>query len=319
MASETDEAQQNVVYTSLPPAGGAVGLIVGILAGVFMLAVLVGVVARQPDWRDIGGVGLFFALPTALFLFFSKGARQGPLIRRFAPYHGLARPARDDEHLMNHVVYRHDDHVGAVVFNTKLPVVGSLVLYSNADAIFFKTLRDNLASEGLAVPRTIADERLKPKVSAIPLERDLLEPEFIIGGEGGGASGAIAYGVVVVWLLMASLSLMWGNKAVAGIYMLVALGSTTRTPFLRRYLRAASWERDAPIAGCGVLKAHDKRRWTCEDGVMFLRSNLSGGVSAIFLGMAGVFVMSFPNVTDPDFINLWQRWNHLDPKPGLLE
>ncbi len=74
------------------------------------------------------------------------------------------------------------------------------------------------------------------------------------------------------------------------------------------------------IAGPGVLVDQKRqRRWTVDDAVMLVQCTPTLGPLIVRLvGEAGWLTLSFTDEKDPDFVRLWQRWNHPQPRPELL-
>jgi hypothetical protein len=246
------------------------------------------------------------------------GVRGGPLVRRFDAYRGLNRPPHPGEHLRGHVPYDADEHLAALLYYSTIPIFGGRVMYRASGPEHWKKLRELVHSKALALPRTLADERFECGLTEIRLTPDLLEPEPIVVSDAVSGLAKAVFGSIYMALAIAMLAS--GQWVGGGAQLFVGLMWVGRVPIVRRITRELNWEHGAPVAGCGVLRIGKKSRFTCNDAVMIVEmGRVAGGVLVSLLGEAGIARLGFSSISDPDFINLWQRWNHLDPKPELLE
>lgn len=302
-----------VAYVGLRPPGGPTARLLNYIAVGSGLALIMGTVV--PHVLVVGIVGLIASVPVGLIQFVGRGIHQAGLIRRFDPYRDLHAPAPGAV-FRGTVEYREQDHLGCVLYWSGLPTVGDAFLSSRAPNKLWRDMNRVVQSHGLVLPRTLASDALHAKLAGIPLTRDLLEPEYI------GKSRAIVTRVAVLiggFYLVGGLFMLRGNNwPTAVMYTMLASSFLLVIPRFRRAWRKIRWEHDAPKAGCGVLVSGG-RRWTCADSVMLVQDTVfSGGILVTIVGEAGEWAAGYSGTDDEDFVNLWQRWNHLDPKPELL-
>jgi hypothetical protein len=171
-------------------------------------------------------------------------------------------------------------------------------------------------------PRVLVDETLAPKIAAIPIVAELLEPEPIAESK----RGMLVPAFVFVWLTgMSFLDRrpdIWWRLVV---YPLLAIWFFSRVPAIRDripLLRATG--RDL-VAGPGWLRRKDDRRWCSNDSLAIVmrsthrhrRSKRATGVVVRFVGPVGVRDVTFASVATRDFELLWQRWTHPNPRYDL--
>lgn len=306
--------RRGVAYVGLRPPGGPQAKLCGFL--LLASIVLLMTAAFLPTLWVVGALGLVITGPVGIVQFVGRGIHQAPLIRRFEPYRELTAP-EPGAVFRGRVEYNEDDHLGCVLYNSKAPVLGDVFFYRSSDPTHWGSMVAIAESNGLTLPRTLADDKLRDELSRIPLTADLLEPEYILKSKAVGKRGVVL--MAFVYLVPALFMVIASNWRASLTYVAIALGFAASLPRVRRVIRPYRWEQRAPVAGCGVVKGVDKR-WTCDDAVMIVqRTVFSGGIVVTLIGRAGIWVAGFADTTDDDFINLWQRWNHLDPKPELLE
>jgi hypothetical protein len=305
--------RRGVAYVGLRPPGGPHAKLFGFL--LLASIVLLMTAAFLPTLWVVGALGLVITGPVGIVQFVGRGIHQAPLIRRFEPYRELAA-AEPGAVFRGRIEYNEDDHLGCVLYNSKAPVLGDVFFYRSSDPKHWGSMVAIAESNGLTLPRTLADDKLRNDLSRISLTADLLEPEHILKSQAMGSRGVVLMALVY---LAPALLMATSNWRASLIYVAMAMGFTASLPRVRRLTRPYRWEQRAPVAGCGVLKGVDQR-WTCDDALMIVqRTVFSGGIVVTLIGRAGIWVAGFADTTDDDFINLWQRWNHLDPKPELLE
>ena len=161
------------------------------------------------------------------------------------------------------------------------------------------------------LPRTVAETRMQKRLAAIGLIDDMLEPETILG------SLPMKRGMLIFMIALYVLLIINAGWSVAGL--LIAIGAVAlllQLPFLRDKFR---WGEGTVIAGLGVVETSRGKRWTVNDAIMIVQAqNGEPPLTVCFTGESGELVLQFIDERDPDFIKLWQRWNHPDPRPELL-
>ncbi len=176
-----------------------------------------------------------------------------------------------------------------------------------------RTLRD----AGSEPPATIAEESIRGELEAIPMVADLIEPEFIVSSR---PLGRAAYGFMLVYFLfMFAFSLVSRSITNAAIFGVLLLSTVVSAPRLKKWFPALREEGRAPVAAPGIVRDAHGRRWVRNQAVLVVqRTRSKGPVWATLVGPLGLLRLSFASARDPDFINLWQRWNHPHPRPELL-
>lgn len=109
---------------------------------------------------------------------------------------------------------------------------------------------------------------------------------------------------------------MFVNEATDSIYRWAVVGIWVGVVGVLYFLRMFG---NGVVAGCGVVRI-GKRRYACGESMMIVRAaEWARGVEVVMIGPAGRTVIWFRSRENREFVELWQRWNHLDPKPELLE
>lgn len=190
-------------------------------------------------------------------------------------------------------------------------------LYWNDNYWTWDELNRRTESLGLSLPRTIVDQDLQPKLSLIERPDALLEPEFILPSI--PTKHRTMKLMIGFYFLMAVLQAIAGNWWFALLFVLFAAVFVASLPGLREILRNVRWDEGNTIAAVGSVSDKKERRWTTNDAIMLVQT--LRGVSALYvslIGEAGRMVLVFSDENDPDFVKLWQRWNHPRPRPELV-
>lgn len=107
----------------------------------------------------------------------------------------------------------------------------------------------------------------------------------------------------------------FGGFMAMGLAIFFAL---TASPSLRDRFRIIRWDDGNVVAGMGTLKDQNERRWTIENAAMVIQTKeVAGALFVQIVGEAGYLELTFVDEHDPDFVKLWQRWNHPQPRPEL--
>ncbi len=181
----------------------------------------------------------------------------------------------------------------------------------------YRAFVERLEAAGLQIPGAVAAAVLKDELLEIERPAVLLEPEAV----GQEPTGSFPVEIVfiallvtaVVWLFLRGLQL--DSLLILGGIVLMSLES-------KRMCRLLGIEPSIdrlPVAGPGVISDSTGQRWSVHDAVMFVWAKKpGGGVEVVLLGEGRVLDMTFASTRDADFVTLWQRWNHPDPRPELL-
>jgi hypothetical protein len=160
------------------------------------------------------------------------------------------------------------------------------------------------------LPRTIADRRMQQRLGRIELSEELLEPEAILGSL--WMKRGWLFVLIALFALNAALTTAWLK-----VFYLMMIGYLLiQLPSIRDVLRLGDGK---VIAGLGVVETSRGKRWTVDDAIMIVQTQDGEPPLTVFLtGEAGELKLHFIDEKDPDFIKLWQRWNHPNPRPELL-
>jgi len=172
---------------------------------------------------------------------------------------------------------------------------------------------------GHPLPVTFATQSLREELSAFELPAHLMEPEEILPSNPFGTTGSVFIVIVhvlVAALLFTSTQPLWGLLFLAmGAFWLAGI------PAIRDRFRVALPQGDLIIAP-GAARDQRDHMWTVDDSILLVQE-YAGAIKVTLLGGTGKGkprkVLTFSYVSDPEFIRLWQCWNHPAPRPQLLE
>lgn len=237
-----------------------------------------------------------------------------PLARRFAGClpgngNGATQPMTESHYA---------EIIGAILFHSRLSQCGSAMLSPMEPGQAWKEVRQHAYRMGVPLPRCVAHEKLAESCRAIPLTVDLIEPEEVVSQAASGRTSIVLM-CVLLFIIFVSMALA-RNWLGAGVQVLLLLSVLTDRFRWLRWSNIVGAGTAEPIAGCGIIKDRKGRRFTCRDSTMLIQTARGSSAPVVtVLSSTGNVSMTFPSTKDADFIKLWQRWNHLDPKPELLE
>jgi hypothetical protein len=146
---------------------------------------------------------------------------------------------------------------------------------------------------------------------------DQLEPEFVVAGM--PMTGIQLLGWLFIMMLAVRDAALQGQGWLPALLMLPFLLTLLfSSPRVRRLLPGFRAEQFAYIAAPGVVKHHRKGVWKIDDSVMLVGSLGGETLEVQLIGPRQTAFLAFASAEDPDFIALWQRWNHPHPRPELL-
>lgn len=163
---------------------------------------------------------------------------------------------------------------------------------------------------------TVVDRDLEARLAALDLPDYLLEPEPILPSGNVSKQHAILLGGM--YIVVALIYTMTGQYLFTVLWLGLGLMFIGAIPSVRDRLRNIRLNEGRVTAAPGTIRDNHDRRWTIDDSVMIVQT--SNGKPPLFVfvtGPAGVMPLHFTDETDPDFIKLWQRWNHPHPRPEL--
>lgn len=180
-------------------------------------------------------------------------------------------------------------------------------------------LREVAGPRQIAVPRTIVDSKLVERLGAIEQPSHLLEPEPVMGS-GLGLSRRTHYWLTAFLVMAAGTQFalgLWQSAVIAALGAVVYIVSVPRWRDTTRGLRMNEFKY---VAGVGYVEDSQGRRWTCDNAIMLVQvKRRSEALFVSLIGEAGSMAITFLSADDPDFIALWQRWAHPNPRPALVE
>ena len=111
----------------------------------------------------------------------------------------------------------------------------------------------------------------------------------------------------------------YGELLVMIVSLTFILCIAIQIPVIRDLIPAFRSDFRAPIADAGFIEDSKKNLWTVDVSLMILSGRTNGNkpVYVHIVGLSGWLLLTYANVKDPEFIKLWKRWNHPDPRPEL--
>jgi hypothetical protein len=181
----------------------------------------------------------------------------------------------------------------------------------------WEEISTRLDAAGIERPHAIVDVALEPRLRDIERPAHMLEPETILPSS--NLTMPMTVGFITLYAALATLQLAAGHFW-TGLTML-GMGAffVVMIPAVRDRLRNFHPQEGRVVAGQGWVSDRNERTWTVADSVMVVSAgaNDQPPIQVTFTGPAGVMTLTYINEGDPDFVKLWQRWNHPDPRPGL--
>lgn len=266
------------------------GLVVVFLA-IFALPLL-------PGFEDLHIRFVAVFLIVVFLLIFAMAYRS--FRRRFAP---LANVAPDARTPLERVLKAQDEN--SPFLSTAVTNVWS-----------WASLANRMKAEGIERPRTIVARALSDRLAPIERPAHFMEPEPILPSSHFGPGMTIA--IIGLYVFNALLQFFMGQYVGVALWLVAGGFFAALIPPIRDALRQF-WDSGGNIvAGQGWVRDKRGRVWTTADAMLMILS-LSGSsaIGTVLTGPAGVTMLSFMSERDPDFIKLWQRWNHPDPRPEL--
>ena len=181
--------------------------------------------------------------------------------------------------------------------------------------------KGGFAKDQLPNIKAIVDPLLQDEIQSIELRDDLLEQELLQSSMPMKDKHFIL--AIVFMTLMLTYSAIKGSwlSAAFVIYIIVFLLPNIsilreRLPFIRNEYRSL-------LVGLGWVSSHKrKQKWTIADSIILLRMKKKRPLGTLYVRLLGPtkdYDFMFESVHDPEFIRLWQRWMHPNPRLELME
>lgn len=179
-------------------------------------------------------------------------------------------------------------------------------------------IEDDSAADSIQV-RAIVDHLLRKEIQQVELTESLIEEESI--GPTTGRGGLIAAAILTVAVVSAAVS---KGEVFLLLYWLVfcTIFVFPYISFFREHIPLLRLYSTEILAGPGWLRDHaNVRRWTIENSMLLLHLSgrrVLGPIWLHIIGPAGIQTLGFGSIRDPEFVRLWQRWMHPNPRLELI-
>lgn len=181
--------------------------------------------------------------------------------------------------------------------------------------------KGGFAKDQLPSIKAIVDPFLQDEIQSIELRDDLLEQELLQSSMPMKDKKFIL--AIVFMTVMLTFSAIKGNWLSAAFVIYVIVFILPNISFLREKLPFIRNEYRSLLVGLGWVKSHKRKyKWTIADSIILLRIKKNKPLETIhvrLLGHAKDYDFTFESVRDPEFIRLWQRWMHPNPRLELME
>ena len=162
---------------------------------------------------------------------------------------------------------------------------------------------------------------MQDEIQSIELRDDLLEQELLQSSMPMKDKKFII--VIVFMLVILTYSAIKGSWLSAAFVIYIIVFLLPNISFLREKLPFIRNEYRSLLVGLGWVNSHKrKQKWTIADSIILLRIRKHkplGTIHVRLLGPTKDFDFMFESVRDPEFIRLWQRWMHPNPRLELME
>ena len=280
---------------------------------VTLVCALIGlVVGNSVFFVLVPNISWVFSMAFGMLIFMIFTA-SGPLYHRLRWRRTYRRQEADNP--IDSTVITRSAELKEVVADLLPPV---LVTREKHVAQRWHDFQSNCQRLGIPRPRTVLDSTLAERLGALDRPDIGMEPEPILGsGDPRGVLQWISPGFVLIGVALMMYREVWHAMS---MFVAAGLWSFTSRPAVRDRLRIFRWDDGSMVAGMGSLRDARNRVWTTDNALMIVQTKDSaGGLFVRFVGDPGEAQLSFNHESDPDFLKLWQRWNHPTPRPELVE
>ena len=181
--------------------------------------------------------------------------------------------------------------------------------------------KGGFAKDQLPSIKAIVDPLLQDEIQSIELHDELLEQELLQSSMPMKDKKFII--VIVFMLVILTYSAIKGSWLSAAFVIYIIVFLLPNISFLREKLPFIRNEYRSLLVGLGWVNSHKrKQKWTIADSIILLRIKKNkplGTIHVRLLGPTKDFDFMFESVRDPEFIRLWQRWMHPNPRLELME
>lgn len=186
----------------------------------------------------------------------------------------------------------------------------------------FNEVKWEFSKEKLPNLKAIVDPLLQLEIQALALRNELLEPEPV---QSSFPIKDRATNFFLVLMIMACfrsfMDQSWFLAVLSLSYLLISI--IPRVTDLRERFSFLRSEDASILVGPGWVK-HTKRNrnWSVADSIILLRLRKRKALGTLYVRLLGPtkdLNFIFENVRDPEFIRLWQRWMHPNPRLELMD
>lgn len=207
-----------------------------------------------------------------------------------------------------------DFHQTALAILTRRPKHSWVRTWPEWNWLAMKTFYDDRNAQP---PRIIIDEAARAQTRDIDLSNELLEPEPV------GTSGISATWVQVLLCVWSSFMAVQffrdGQWEFSLCFAALAIFYLIQIPMVRDAVPGLTRINPEPVAGVGWVRDPKGRTWTTDNATMVVASHAKGKKALVvhLVGDAGSRTFTYQSAADPEFISLWKRWAHPNPRPDL--
>lgn len=175
---------------------------------------------------------------------------------------------------------------------------------------------------GLPHLKIVVDESLRGVLSRLERPVHLLEPECITPQTERSVRTTVAFAILTVLAgAVTAVALLNGKLGLAAMWGAGTIALLVSVPVVRRMLPFIGDE-VFPVGGPGYveLTVAPGQRWTVEDSTLLVWArSAQGPVRVCLVGPAGRLALVFSRPDGPEFVRLWQRWAHPQPRLEFVE
>lgn len=186
----------------------------------------------------------------------------------------------------------------------------------------FREIKGGLSKASLPRLKAIVDPLLQEEIQSINLRHELMEPEPVESSFPIKDFGSRYFMILMMMALFQSIrDQSWFLAVLSLSYLLISI--FPRVTDLRERFSFLRSEDASILVGPGWVK-HTKRNrnWSVADSIILLRLRKRKALGTLYVRLLGPtreLNFTFESVRDPEFIRLWQRWMHPNPRLELME
>lgn len=181
--------------------------------------------------------------------------------------------------------------------------------------------KGGLAKDQLPSIKALVDPLLQDEIQSIELHDELLEQELLQSNMPMKDKKFIV--AIIFMTVISTYSAIKGSWLAAAFVIYIIMFLLPNISFLRERLPFIRNEYRSLLVGLGWVSSHKrKQKWTIADSIILLRIKKNKPLETIYVRLLGPtkdYDFMFESVRDPEFIRLWQRWMHPNPRLELME